>query len=131
LRFECLTVFVCLFNRQEFFGSRVGVIAGLIAAINPWLIYIGRTDYEQVPATLFFLMGIYILLKAKGWKILWSIPVLYLAFYSYIATKLIFLPLIAIVILYCYFANKKQFLKQYTIVFGLSILIVAVYVFCT
>ncbi|MGA2911673.1 MAG: glycosyltransferase family 39 protein [Candidatus Levyibacteriota bacterium] len=124
-----VTVLFVYLIAKEFFGSRVGVIAGLIAAINPWFIYIGRTDYEQVPATLFFLMGIYILLKAKGWKILWSVPILYLAFYSYIATKLIFLPLVAIAILYCYFTNKKQFLKQYAIVFGFSILIVAVYVF--
>jgi 4-amino-4-deoxy-L-arabinose transferase-like glycosyltransferase len=124
-----LTVLFVYLIAKELFGGRVGVIAGIIAAINPWLIYIGRTDYEQVPATLFFLIGIYILLKAKSWQILWSIPILYLAFYSYIATKLIFLPLIAIVLLYCYVTNKRQFLKQYLIVFGLSILIVAVYAF--
>jgi len=124
-----LTVIFIYLIAKEFFGSRVGVIAGLIAAINPWLIYIGRTDYEQVPATLFFLIGIFILLKAKGWKILWSVPILYLAFYSYIATKLIFLPLILIVIAYCYFANKRQFLKQYLVVFGLCMLIVGIYVF--
>jgi 4-amino-4-deoxy-L-arabinose transferase-like glycosyltransferase len=124
-----LTVLFIYLTTRELFGSRVGVIAGLIAAINPWLIYIGRTDYEMVPATLFFLIGIYILLKAKGWKILWSVPILYLAFYSYIATKLIFLPLIAVVLLYCYLVNKRQFLRQYLIVFGLSILVVAVYAF--
>lgn len=54
-------------------------------------------------------------------------PILYLAFYSYIATKLIFLPLILIVIAYCYFTNKRQFLKQYAIVFAFCILIVGVY----
>ncbi len=124
-----LTVLMVYLIAKEFFGSRVGVIAGLVAAINPWLIYIGRTDYEIVPATLFFLIGIYILLKAKGWKILWSVPILYLAFYSYIATKLIFLPLLVIVIAYSYFANKRRFLKQYLVVFALSILIVAVYAF--
>jgi 4-amino-4-deoxy-L-arabinose transferase-like glycosyltransferase len=121
-----LTVLFVYLIAKACFGSRVGVIAGLVAAINPWLIYIGRTDYESVPATLFFLIGIYILLKAKGWKILWSVPVFYLAFYSYIATKLIFLPLILAVILYCYFVNRK-FLKQYIIVFVLSFLIVVVY----
>jgi len=123
-----LTVLFVYLVAKEFWGSRVGIIAGLIAAINPWLLYIGRTDYEQVPATLFFLVAIFILLKAKGWKILWSVPILYLAFYAYIATKLIFLPVVLIVILYCYFVNKRQFLKQYLAVFGLCILIVGVYI---
>jgi 4-amino-4-deoxy-L-arabinose transferase-like glycosyltransferase len=123
-----LTVLFIYLIAKDFFGKRVGVFAGLIAAINPWLIYIGRTDYEMVPAVLFFLIGVYVLLKAKGWKILWSIPIFYLAFYSYIATKLIFLPFILVVILYCYLVvNKRRFLKQYLVVLLLSTAIVLVY----
>jgi len=121
-----LTVLFIYLIAKELFGKRVGTVAGLVAAFNPWLIYIGRTDYEMVPATLFFLIGIYVLLKAKSWKILWSIPILYLAFYSYIATKLIFIPIILVVITYCYFVNKK-FLKQYLVVLISSVLPVFIY----
>jgi 4-amino-4-deoxy-L-arabinose transferase-like glycosyltransferase len=123
-------VFVLYLLGKELFGKRVGISAGLIAAINPWLIYIGRTSYEMTFAMFFYGLALYILLKAKNWQILWSIPVLYLAFYSYIATKLIFIPFVLITLIYCYFvANKRKFLKQYLIVFGLVLLLVIFYVF--
>jgi 4-amino-4-deoxy-L-arabinose transferase-like glycosyltransferase len=133
ITFASLSVLTVLFTyliAKEFFGGRVGVIAGLVAAINPWLIYIGRTDYEQVPVVLFFLTAIFILLKAKGWKILCGVPILFLAFYSYIATKLIFLPLVLVVIAYCYFVvNKRKFFRQYLTVLLLSVLLVGFYAF--
>lgn len=120
-----LSVLLIYLIAKELFSREVGIIAGFIAAINPWLIYIGRTDYEQVPVTLFFLIGIYILLKAKDWKILWSVPILFLAFYSYIGTKLIFFPVVLIVCFYAYiFINKKKYLKQYLLVLLASFLLI-------
>jgi 4-amino-4-deoxy-L-arabinose transferase-like glycosyltransferase len=112
---------------KELFGKEAGIIAGLIAGINPWLIYIGRTAYEATPAMLFYLIAFYILLKAKSWKILFAFPFLVLAFYSYIATKLILLPFVFAIIIYCYFLNKKKYLKQYLILFSLCILFVLFY----
>lgn len=128
--FSIGSVIIIYFLGKELFGKRVGVLSGFIAAINPWLIYSGRTSYEMTFAMFFYCLGLYMLLKLKGWKILWSIPIFYLAFYSYIATKLIFIPFVLIAILYCYLVvNKKQFLKQYLIVFLLSILLVIAYGF--
>jgi 4-amino-4-deoxy-L-arabinose transferase-like glycosyltransferase len=128
--FSILSVFLIYLLGKELMGKRVGLLAGLIAAVNPWLIYVGRTSYEMIFAMFFYCLGLYILLKVKGWKILWSVPIFYLAFYSYIATKLIFIPFVLISITYCYFVvNKRKYLKQYLVVFLLSILIVGVYAF--
>jgi 4-amino-4-deoxy-L-arabinose transferase-like glycosyltransferase len=128
--FSIGSVIIIYFLGKELFGKRVGILAGLVAAINPWLIYAGRTSYEMTFAMFFYCLGLYLLLKLKGWQILWSIPVFYLAFYSYIATKLIFIPFVLIAILYCYIVvNKRKFLKQYVMVASLSILLVFVYAF--
>ncbi len=102
---------------RKLLDNKTAIIAGLIFCINPWQVFIGRTNYEMVPALFFFLVSFYILLVAKNWKILWSIPSLFLVFYSYIAVKLIFIPLVLFILIYLYFKNNKKFLKQYLIVF--------------
>lgn len=101
------------------------LIASFLTAINPWLFAMGRTSYEMVTATFFYLCAFYIMLATKGWKILLAFPLLVLAFYSYIATKLIFLPLIILWSIFCYFTiHKKQFLKFHLILITLSIIFV-------
>jgi len=114
---------------RRLISKNAALAAGLIAGINPWLVYIGRTDYEVVPSGLFFLAGLYVLLIAKGRRILWSIPVLMLAFYSYVGTKLIFFPFVLASVLYCYFyVNNKKYLKEYLIVCFFSLALVLFFV---
>ena len=123
-----LVVFIYLFVRK-LLGKKEALFAALVASVNPWLIYIGRTAYEATPAMLFYFISFYILLKAKGWRILIAFPFLVVAFYSYIATKLIFLPFVFIVISYVFFyINKKQYLKQYLLLFSLCLLFVVFFV---
>ncbi|OGH07539.1 MAG: hypothetical protein A2W22_06350 [Candidatus Levybacteria bacterium RBG_16_35_11] len=125
-----LSVLVIYLISDKLFSKKVAIFAGFIAAINPWFIYIGRTNYEVVPAVFFFLLSFYSLLLFKGWKILISIPFLFFAFYSYIGTKLIFLPFVFIAILYSFiFINKRKYLKQYLIVFFLSLILVLFFAF--
>ena len=103
---------------KELFGKSIGFIAGLLAAINPWLFFIGRTNYEMVPAMFFYLLGLYGLLVFRKWKILFSLLFFALAFYSYIGTKVLLLPFIVVSVVYVYFfKHKKRFLPQYSIVF--------------
>lgn len=124
------TVIVAYFVGKELLGRNAGLAIALITAINPWSIFIGRTAYEPTAATFFFLLALFIFLRAKKWMILVSIPVLYAAFYSYIGTKLIFLPYVAVCILYSYFfVHKKRFALQYLLVFLASVLIVALLFF--
>jgi 4-amino-4-deoxy-L-arabinose transferase-like glycosyltransferase len=124
-----LSVLLIYLISKKLFSKSVAVFAGFIAAINPWFLYIGRTNYETVPAMFFFLLSFYILLIARSWKILISLPFLAFAFYSYIGTKLIFLPFVLIAVCYAYlFINKKKYLKQYLIVFLASLLLVLFFV---
>jgi len=120
-----LSVLLIYLITTKLFSKNLGIFASFIAAINPWFIYIGRTDYEVVPATFFFLLSFYFLLVFKGWKILITLPFLFFAFYSYIGTKLIFLPFVFIALFYSFiFINKRKYLKQYLIVFFLSLFLV-------
>ena len=113
---------------NELFGRKQALFVAFLASINPWLVYIGRTAYEAIPATLFYLLAFYALLKLKGWKILLAFPVLILGFYSYIATKLILLPFLFVVLIYCYFyVYKKKYLKQYVVLFLLCAAFVFLY----
>ena len=118
-----LTVGILFLIGAKLFDKRTALFISFVAAINPWFVFIGRTFYEVVPATLFYLCGFYVLLIAKGWKILFAFPLFLLAFYAYIGTKLIFFPFILLAVLYCYFAvNKKHFTKQYLVLVLLALL---------
>ncbi|MEK7559252.1 MAG: glycosyltransferase family 39 protein, partial [Patescibacteria group bacterium] len=102
---------------SRLFDKKVGLASSFIAAINPWAIYMGRTSYEQAPAIFFYLLAFYCLLVLKGRKILFIIPLFFLAFYSYVATKVSFIPFVLISILFVYFVvNKRKYLKEYSIV---------------
>ena len=125
-----LTVLLIYLVTLRLFNKNIALLAGLLAAINPWLIFLSRTTYEAGPATLFFLCTFYILLITKGWKILLTIPFALLAFYSYIGTKLIFLPFMFLSILYAYlYVNKRKYLKQYSLVFIFSIFLTLFFFF--
>lgn len=104
---------------KELLNKKVALVAAFFAAISPWFIAMSRTGYEVTPAMTFYLFGLFVLLKTKGWKIFFALPLFLLAFYSYIATKLIFLPFIVGILSYLYFVkNKRKFGKQYAL-FGL------------
>jgi hypothetical protein len=125
-----LTVLLIYLITLKLFNKNAAFFAGFIAAINPWLIFVGRTTYEAGPATLLFLCVFYVLLVTRGWKILLTIPFGLLAFYSYIGTKLIFLPFMFISILYAYvYVNKRKYLRQYSLVFIFSILLTLFFLF--
>ncbi|NMB56313.1 hypothetical protein GYA19_00020, partial [Candidatus Beckwithbacteria bacterium] len=72
--------------------------------------------------------GIYIFIKNKSWKILYSLPLFILGFYTYHAYKILFLPLIFILLLCRYFSkkseNKQESLKPYLLYFLVSIIFI-------
>lgn len=111
-------VIVCYFLGKEVFEEKAARWIALVAAFNPWLIVLGRTAYEMTPATLFYLLGIYCLCKARklGMFTL-SFTFFLLGFYSYIATKLIFLPLIMVTCIFVYLKNRKTETKKPYVLF--------------
>jgi 4-amino-4-deoxy-L-arabinose transferase-like glycosyltransferase len=122
------TVLTTYLIGKALFSKNAGIFAGFVAAFNPWSIYMGRTSYETTPAVFFYLLAFYMLLVLKGKKILWTIPVFFLAFYSYVGTKTSFLPFVLVTILFSYlFINKKKYLKEYLTVFLSSVLLVILF----
>jgi len=114
---------------KELFDRKTALIAAFFVSISPWLIYINRTAYEMTPALVFYLLGLYVLLKTKGWKILFAFPIFILAFYSYIATKVIFFPFLLIAVAYVYLIkNNKKFGKQYLSLLALSFSFVLIFI---
>jgi 4-amino-4-deoxy-L-arabinose transferase-like glycosyltransferase len=102
------TVLLMYVIARYFFGKQVAIVSSILFAINPWEIFIGRTSFEVVPAVFFFLLLLYSFLLCNKWKVLWTIPLIVLAFCSYIATKVIIFPFIICIMLYLYFVEKRK-----------------------
>lgn len=115
---------------NKIIDSKTALLSAFFLAINPWSIHFGRAAFEPPLVTLFYFVSFYIILKFKSWKVLFAFPFLFLAFYSYTGTKLIFLPfvVIAIYINYCLF-NKRIFKIQYLSLFILAFLLFTFYIF--
>jgi len=111
-----LTVVGLYLLARELFNDPIAIAIGFITAINPWEIYIGRTAYDMVPAVCFYVWGIYVMIVRKGKLLLWSLPLFILAFYSYIATKVIFLPILFIVGFYIFKKFPRQINKKHLII---------------
>lgn len=121
--FSILLIIILYLIGHNLFGEKQALTIGLVAAINPWSIYFGRTSFDAPLAVLFFILTFYILLITKGRKILIALPFMFLAFYTYIGTKLIFLPFILIILLFAWKQNKKYKIKYFILLF-LSFLLV-------
>lgn len=119
-------VFVYLIARNLFNGT-IAKIAGLFMAASPWNIHLGRTALELSPAVFFFLFGIYLLLKFRSYKIFFSLPIFICGFLSYLGAKLLFLPVITIILVYKLKVIKNEPKKAYLIFFIISFLVVLVY----
>ena len=114
---------------KELFGKTAALAIGLIASVNPWLVVMGRTGYESTPATFFYLLALYLLLTLRAWNILWALLPLLFGFYSYIGTKLILLPFVALAGLLGYNHHKGKYLKQYLLVLGICLLFTVAFIF--
>ncbi len=125
-----LMVFVLYLIAQELFNSKkVALIAALLLSINPWSFHFGRTAFESPMAILFYLIGLYLLLKNRSWRIILSFPFFFLAFFTYLGTKLILLPFSLTLCLFHYFwSGRKRSLKPYIILFLLTLFLVSGYV---
>jgi 4-amino-4-deoxy-L-arabinose transferase-like glycosyltransferase len=74
------------------FGPWTGIAAGLVAAINPWSVYYGRTAYDVPVAILGYTAALYFLIRFRGPRLLFALFPLFVGFYSYIGTKVLFVP---------------------------------------
>lgn len=100
---------------RKIINKNAGFIIGLAAAVNPWSIYFGRTAYDTPLAVYFYFAAFYILLIAKKNKLFFAFPFFFLAFFSYIGTKVLYVPFAAITIFYSWWINKKKYLRQFIV----------------
>jgi len=103
------------------FGPSVALATAAVSAVNPWLIVMGRSAYEATPAMFFYLLALLVIFRTKKWNILWTAVPLLLAFYSYIATKVIFVPFVIGISLLAYLKHEKKYFTQYLILVAFSI----------
>lgn len=108
-------------------NPKIALISAAVFALNPWSVYVGRTAFDAPVALCFFLLFIYLSLILRGWKILLSLLPALIGFYSYIGTKVIFIPLVLIVALFSYSYKKKSPFLPYLILILSSFLVVAFY----
>lgn len=117
-----LTILFLYLLTKKLLGEKVAFFVALVSAINPWSIYVSRTSFDAPLAIFFFVLSLYLLTVLKKRKILFAFIPLALGFYSYIATKVIFLPFVFISLIYFHLKNRR-FLKHYLVLFFLCLLI--------
>jgi len=111
------TVFILYGISFTLFGPWVGMVTGFLAAINPWSIYFGRTAFDVPVSVMFYLLSLLCLLRLRGPKLLLTLIPLFLAFYNYIGTKLLFIPFIIVsTIGIWWMVRKKKDTKWYLLV---------------
>lgn len=92
---------------DSLFGHPVGMIAGLVAAINPWSVYFGRTAYDVPVAVTAYMLGTALLLRWRRWGVIAALLLWVFAFYSYIGMKLFFLPFALFTLAFVFWKRKK------------------------
>lgn len=123
------TVILLYLLGKELVSTEAGIAAGFLGAINPFLVVLGRTNYEVTGAAFFYLLSLYMTFKLKRWKILLTIPFWMCAFYVYIGTKLLFIPFLLWSLGFAYFyVHKKQYAKYYLLVLAILFIFIGFYV---
>ncbi len=120
--FSVLFTVVMYLLSAKLFDRNKALIIGLIAAINPWCIYFGRTSFDTPLAVYFYFFGLYLLLVLKKKKVFLALIAFTIAFFSYIGTKLIYLPFVSISIFYAWYENNKKDTFMYAGLFVVALI---------
>ncbi|HEX8965176.1 MAG TPA: hypothetical protein VF820_01950 [Patescibacteria group bacterium] len=116
--YSILFVILMYFLSLEFFKDKnKSFIIGIITAINPWMIYFGRSSYDTPLAIYFYYLALYLILKLKNKKIFFSLIAFAIAFYSYIGTKVIYFPFLLFSTLYAGILAGKKYAKRFLFLF--------------
>lgn len=99
-------------------ANDIALLSALTLALTPWHIHISRFAHEGVFPPFLYLLGTWLLFKATQKSSL--LPVLsalsfFLGFYSYAATKIVYLPVVIIVWWFCRKHLSKQSFFRYWI----------------
>lgn len=111
------------------FGPWAGLATGFLAAVNPWSVYYGRTAYDVPVAITAYMLALLSLLRLRGPYLLLTLIPLCIAFYSYIGTKVLFLPFVIVAVLGAwYIVHKRKDTRWFVIITLAAILLVTNYI---
>jgi len=97
-------------------NPNLSLLTSLVASLNPWSIYTSRTAFDAPIAIFFFILCFYLMTTKKSKYILLSTIPGFLAFNSYIGTKILYFPFIFITSTFINKLTNKKFIKLFTIV---------------
>ncbi len=71
-----MTIIIYLVFQALTKKKSLALLASLVLAVNPWSIHFGRTSFEFTLTVLFYLLGIYFVIKASKWGVFIRYPFL-------------------------------------------------------
>lgn len=109
----------------------VALICALLMTVNPWSILMGRTIFEVNFFVAFFLWGFLVLIKSRGWRMFYALPLYLLGFFSYTGGQISFYIFMVISLVYHFYIYDKdrKDLKKHLIFFGIISVVFTGYVF--
>lgn len=114
LTFVVLSLGIVVLNYfivKKLLNKEAGLIAFILSAVNPWLIFFARSGYESILSSFFYLLAVYLAISLKGWKTLYSLIFFLLGFFCYFSAKTLLLPLGLAVLGYTFLFKIKQSIK--------------------
>jgi 4-amino-4-deoxy-L-arabinose transferase-like glycosyltransferase len=95
---------------QLFQNRKIAAIAAILFLINPWSFYLSHYSTESPFALFFYLAAILAFLRFRGRMLLIPLLLLICGFFSYHGAKLLFIPLVFVIVLYLLYqkSHKKQ-----------------------
>lgn len=108
------------------FGDKVpAAIVALFFLFQPWTLFLARFATDSPFALVFYLWGMYFLLKMQGKKLIIPFVFFLLGFFSYQGAKALYPPLIFVLLIYRVFAETKYTLskKSASIFLGASLIV--------
>ncbi len=116
--------------KRLFQSEWVGLCSAFVLAVSPWSIHMNRVAYDG-PITLFFLWFLHTFLRLhETGRLLWTLPILAVSFYSYYATQVALVAFVPFLV----FVFRKTMRKREMIVFVLGFIFIIssfIYVFKT
>lgn len=109
------TVIIFFFLVQEQWGKRMGLLASLLLAVNPWHIHYSRAGFQLIASVFWILMCMFFWNRYTKKATYISFLLFFIsgiaAFFSYFPTKIV-LPLFGLFLLFLYYRNTLSILKS-------------------
>jgi len=122
-----LTVLIIYYLSRSFFNKKISLIISFLMAVSPWHMHLSRGFFEATLALLWFILGIYFLIKSGGKLKLILIGIIFftLSLYTYFTPRILvpfFLVFLIFYIPYTSGFSKKIMINFFIGIFFLIIL---------